>query len=849
MDVLPALSSTVAPTTEVSMAGAAIHAGFRRNAVTRVCALGVATLGALVLAGWLSGATWLTMLGSGFSMAPNTGLAFVLLGTALYAQASDHSPGIFRAIATSGALGVALIGGLTVAQYWFGVDFRIDSLLATDTQSIVRTRFPQRMAEVTSALLLLLGCSLLALQTRSRAGIVLAQIAAFVAFLGSMTALVGYTYSTDDFQSLPYFAGIAPHTVAGLIAASAGLLSVRNATSGLENWPGFRKIGIQLLLLVLVAALPLAGVIAISVYYEAAREQSLAITTMRIVTRDVAYQSTAFLNRAREQLNHLAQRPLVKALDSSRCDPLIAEMPRMNAEIAAVTLVDARGNVLCWSLAQSTSGVSYSDRDWYRSGITAGGFRAGQPVFGRATRELIVPLTMPIIGENKMSAGVLNFATSMREISRMVENRKLPAGWVVSVISRDGVVIARSLDAGQWLGKAMPQDPGIKKRLEQGEGVATLIGLDGIERIYAFTTLKDTGWLISTAVPVEFLQQPYRQRLHRIAAISALIIALISWLAFFIARAISRPIRSLDEAARAAARGEFGVPAIEGGPIEVRSVTRGFNRMLAARQQYESDLVQQQALEKQQAIRLEAANKELEAFAYSVSHDLRVPLRAIDGFSHMVEKRYRDKLDDEGRRLIQVVRDNARKMGQLIDDILAFSRMGRKEMTQVEVDMANLARAATEELAPDSAARKFELRIGELPPARGDAAMLRQVWVNLIGNAIKFSRTNTAARIEIGARIAADEQIYYVQDNGVGFDMEYAAKLFGVFQRLHGVDEFEGTGIGLAIVKRIVTRHGGRVWAEGKVNEGATIYFALPKLGEPSIQDDAPAQHETGVIL
>jgi PAS domain S-box-containing protein len=225
---------------------------------------------------------------------------------------------------------------------------------------------------------------------------------------------------------------------------------------------------------------------------------------------------------------------------------------------------------------------------------------------------------------------------------------------------------------------------------------------------------------------------------------------------------------------------------------------------------------------------LETANKDLEGFAYSVSHDLRVPLRAIDGFSQQVLKHYADKLDDEGKRYLTVVRDNTRKMSQLIDDILAFSRMGRLGMTIVEIDMEELARAVFEDLKPNLAGRELSLEIKPLPPCHGDLSMLRQVLVNLLGNAIKFSRPKAAALIELGGRTEGPENIYYVKDNGAGFDMQYADKLFGVFQRLHGVTEFEGTGIGLAIVKRIITRHGGRVWAEGKVDEGATFYFALP---------------------
>ncbi len=225
---------------------------------------------------------------------------------------------------------------------------------------------------------------------------------------------------------------------------------------------------------------------------------------------------------------------------------------------------------------------------------------------------------------------------------------------------------------------------------------------------------------------------------------------------------------------------------------------------------------------------LEAANKELEAFSYSVSHDLRTPLRAIDGFSHILLEDYVDRMDAEGKRLLNVVRDNTSRMAQLIDDMLKFSRTGRVELTFFEIDMESMARTVFDELRTFSGDSQVQLEIEPLPPARGDSAMMRQVFVNLLSNAIKFSRPQETSIIRVGAMVKDAETIYFVRDNGVGFNMQYADKLFGVFQRLHSMNEFEGTGIGLAIVKRIITRHGGRVWAESKINEGATIFFALP---------------------
>jgi PAS domain S-box-containing protein len=231
-----------------------------------------------------------------------------------------------------------------------------------------------------------------------------------------------------------------------------------------------------------------------------------------------------------------------------------------------------------------------------------------------------------------------------------------------------------------------------------------------------------------------------------------------------------------------------------------------------------------------QARQLEASNKELEAFSYSVSHDLRAPLRHIDGFVGMLTKQSGEKLDERGRRYLHIIADSAQQMGTLIDDLLVFSRMSRTELHQANVSTEALVHEAVETLQPECNGRQIDWKIDALPDVNADGAMLQQVWVNLISNAIKYTRPRQPAEIEIGCRDWGNgEFIFFVQDNGVGFDMQYAHKLFGVFQRLHRPEEFEGTGIGLANVSRIIHRHGGRAWAEGKLNAGATFYFSLPK--------------------
>jgi light-regulated signal transduction histidine kinase (bacteriophytochrome) len=251
-------------------------------------------------------------------------------------------------------------------------------------------------------------------------------------------------------------------------------------------------------------------------------------------------------------------------------------------------------------------------------------------------------------------------------------------------------------------------------------------------------------------------------------------------------------------------------------------------RKEAAEAMRQVNLVLEQRVAERTA-QLQAANQELEAFAYSISHDLRAPLRAIDGFSRLLQEDHAAELGEEARRLLGVVRESTAKMSQLITDILALSRVSRGELKHELLDMELQARSVFDEIASPEVRASFELSVDPLPPASVDPALIRQVWVNLLSNAVKYSMPSAARRIHIGARREDRRTVYFVRDSGVGFDSDYAHKLFGVFQRLHSAKEFEGTGIGLAIVQRIIRRHGGEVWAEGSPGQGATFSFSLPQ--------------------
>jgi signal transduction histidine kinase len=324
-----------------------------------------------------------------------------------------------------------------------------------------------------------------------------------------------------------------------------------------------------------------------------------------------------------------------------------------------------------------------------------------------------------------------------------------------------------------------------------------------------------------------------RLKLYSIIALSVIAVAFL--MAYLLSkrlqRVISDPVLALTETARVVSeQRDYSVRAERLGRDEIGTLTDAFNHML---RQIEEQNTQIQLFNQQleqsiqdRTIELEATNKELEAFSYSVSHDLRAPLRSIDGYSRVMLEDYGDKLDDEAKRLLNIIVRNAVRMGHLIDDLLAFSRIGKQNLTKVKLNMDSITAAVTDEQKAQQG--KAQINIKPMLEVEGDSSMLKQVLTNLISNALKYSNKKERPEIEIGSYRENGNNVYYVKDNGAGFDMQYYDKLFGVFQRLHSGNEFEGTGVGLALVHRIVTKHGGMVWAEGKVDKGATFYFSLP---------------------
>ena len=344
----------------------------------------------------------------------------------------------------------------------------------------------------------------------------------------------------------------------------------------------------------------------------------------------------------------------------------------------------------------------------------------------------------------------------------------------------------------------------------------------------AVESMPNTPWLIM----IEFSQQTILEAANRflywIISIGSLMLVIGLFVAWIMSRNITRPLKKLTRAAQAIASGNYTEVVDIDRHDELGKLARAFNTMAVEVKNSQKNL---EIKVKERTAQLEAVNKELEAFSYSVSHDLRAPLRAVNGYSVMLKEDYEPKLDAEAGRIINLIISNAKMMGQLIDDLINFSRLGRKEATHHTVDMKILAENSLKELLQNEEENKCRIQVDALPLCHGDQSMLKQVWVNLLSNAIKYSSKKSESRIEIGAKENNGMQIYYVRDNGVGFDMQYAHKLFGVFQRLHNHSDFEGTGVGLALVKRIINKHNGEVWAEASPGNGAAFYFSIPKNG------------------
>ena len=557
-----------------------------------------------------------------------------------------------------------------------------------------------------------------------------------------------------------------------------------------------------------------------------AREQLQ--TAGRLIAEDLqdAVRSTAQLEYGLSRARDLDTE------DRAACSAFLAGVLREYPQYTGLLTVKPDGYLFCDSLRTGRA-LKLTDRRYFQQALAAPHTLALEPAFGRLTGKAVLQIAYPAHNDDGAVKFVLLASLDLDKFMRG-RFRSLPFESAVLVLmDGNGTVLTWHPQGETKPASSLAGSP--LHRLAQrrdGQDSHAEITTDGVARVWAVAEPEsrevpgaDLSVLVSVAK--DELTAAADRRQKQILAVVAVATLLAFILAWVLAEAgIRRPIKRMLDASARLASGELG--ARIGRPYsrgELGALMRQLDATAERIDLFNAELERRVA---ERTAQLEAANQEIDSFSYSVSHDLRAPLRAIDGYAQILKEDYSDRLDDEGRRLIGVVRDRAQRMGELIDELLLFSRLGRSPLAEARIDMASQVHGVIDEIAAAGTGPLPRIEVGALPAASGDAALIRQVWANLISNAVKFTGKRADARIAVRGSNMDGELVYCVEDNGAGFDMRYYDKLFGVFQRLHDAAAFPGTGVGLAIVQRIVTRHGGRVWAEGKPGEGAVFFFSLP---------------------
>jgi len=565
----------------------------------------------------------------------------------------------------------------------------------------------------------------------------------------------------------------------------------------------------------------------------AAAQRDLAAAAQRTarVLRDTV--------RATAQLHYgLSRARDLDTQDQAACSAFLADVLKEHPQYTGILTITPQGDLFCDSLRTGRA-LRLTDRRYFQQALASANPLAVEPAFGRLTGISVLQVAYAARRETGEPKFVLLASLNLEKYMQLHAMSLPRETAVVALIDGKGTILTWHPDGEKLRGTSVADSPLFRfAREHQDGGTQEIAEVGGASRIWAVSALPEmpeAGLHVLVGVSRQDLLAAANRNLSQGLAILAVVSLLALGSAWALAElGVRRPSARIVAAVARFSRGDFGarigkpLPRGEIGEL-MAALDHDFELMQTQRdaiQRLNADLERRVA---ERTVQIETSSKELEEFTYTVSHDLRTPLRAIDGFSRILEEEYGDKLDDEARRLIGVVRENARKMAQLIDELLTFSRLGRKSIAATSIDMEALARSALAEIGAPAADGRERIEIHPLPEAWGDPAPIKQVWINLLSNAIKFSGNREHPVIEVSGHANGTESVYCVKDNGAGFDMTYRDKLFGVFQRLHSAQEFAGTGAGLAIVRRMVSRHGGRVWAEGKVDGGAAFYFSLPK--------------------
>jgi len=752
-------------------------------------ALAVTTVGFSVLLGWLLDVHWLKSVLPGLvTMKANTALGLILAAVALWLLRAEHGNRSERRLGQLCAFVVLLLGLLTFSQYLFGWDFGIDQLLFRETPEAIRTSSLGRMAPQTALGFLLVASALLLLDVETRSHHRPAQALALAVALASFFALCGYAYGVSAFYGFASYTHIALHTAVSFGLLSLGVLCARPGR-GPMAFVSSNQLGGLIVRRLLPAAV---GIPAILGWLRLEGEQAglygtefgitLSVVSSTILLALVIWWNARWLERVDDERRRAEQeldRFFNLSLDLLCIAGFDGHFKRLNPaweKTLGFTEVELLARPYLEFVHPDDRQVTQAEASKIAAGADTISFENRYRCKDGSYRWLLWKST-PVPDRQLVYA-------SARDITERKKAEQALRRLAAIVESTDDAVVGKTLD-----GTIISWNPGAE--VLYGYPADEVIGrpfslLVPSDRPDEMSVILDR---IRRGERVVHYETVRRRKDASLASISLTV----------------SPLKD-------------GAGRIVGASSIARDIT--------ARKQDEARLQQLNA-------ELEATNKELEAFTYSVSHDLRAPLRHVDGFSRILVEEFGPQLDPTARRYLERMQKGVRNMATLVDDLLQLARISRQEVRRQVAGLGLLVAEVVADLEPETDGRQIEWRIGQLPFADCDPALMKQVFANLLSNAVKYTRPRQQAVIEVGTLNQNGQSAVFVRDNGVGFSMKYADKLFGVFQRLHRAEDFEGTGVGLATVQRIVHKHGGRVWAEAELDKGATFYFTLGAEANP----------------
>lgn len=591
------------------------------------------------------------------------------------------------------------------------------------------------------------------------------------------------------------------------------------------------SIRLKLILIVLAVLVPLISVAAYSYYVVIEATRHELSWKIRLTAEEIAKDLGDHFDKTFNVMDALARHPAVKSMDSAAADRLFAELlPSYPLHLNILTARPNGFNAGSATAPQEAHKLNYNDKEWFQEALN------GKRVIGnlhvsKLFKAPAIMMAAPVYDDNALLKGVIGLPINLDELrKKLVKDWQLPPQSIILATDAKGNMLVDTLHK-EHVGENLAHFPLVKAAKKTVNDFVEMPASDGIKRLYYVAIPKNTDWRIIVGVPLEsfvksstLIINPYL-----IAIGTATILGLI--LAILLGRRLSSNISSIVAGMKSIGDGNLEHRLKLKGRDELADIAEYFNEMAEKHQQYEREIrgmnAQLEQRVEERTAQLVAANKELDSFSYSVSHDLQAPLRSISGFSDILLEEYGDKLETQVKDCVERIHNASTRMGSLINELLQLSHINRAELHKQTVNLSEMALQIAEELRQSKPDRQVEFKISSAITANADTILIRTVMENLLGNAWKFTQYVANPVIIFDAKLENKITTYFVKDNGAGFNQEYVGKLFSPFQRLHANTEFEGSGIGLASVQRIIHRHGGTIWAEGKEGEGAAFYFTL----------------------